>query len=220
MKDLSVDPSIDPTIPDKAEFVAGGKHAGLEEDLDGLAKGLTGTPEKQRSTFFDRILALAKRRDLRFADVHSLALTRHPELRSNETLEPMPFAPGLLTRTETAQKLREQDQLLKEIERKKQQKVSSAMGRLMAKVEAIQAGDHSIAFVDAWNAVLQENPSLQDYGDVSQVKPPVAQPKRPQVVMPRPAKAPLPDVVYGEDPPLNLPPGTVLVYAVDDGRES
>jgi hypothetical protein len=167
---------LDPTIPNKAEFVAGGKHAGLEDDLDNLVRGLTGAPEKQRGQFHDRILALAKKRDLLFADVHSLALARHPEWRQSETLFPTPFLPGLMTRTERAQGEREMDQ--KRQEQKRQEVASSVV---MTRVAAILASDPSRLFGDVHEQVMTELPSLRNYGDVSspaKVNPPLPTLKR------------------------------------------
>jgi hypothetical protein len=170
--------------------VAGGKHAGLEDDLDNLIKGLTGTPEQQRAKFYERILALANKRDLFFGVVQDMALTRHPEWRSNETLSPAQFAPQLKTRTETAQAQREADQ-----KRQEQEKQEVASSVVMARVSAIRASDSSIDFEAAWSKAMLEMPSLQDYGDISGVKvnppastlkpaapPPVTRPQAPVIV--------------------------------------
>jgi hypothetical protein len=140
---------IDPTIPNKDHFVAGGKHAGLEDDLDALGKGLRGPPEKQRATFFERILALAKKRDLLFRDVHSLALGRHPEWLRGETLHPRQYAAKLPTRTERRQAEAELEKLTQEEDQKK----ISAHADRMAQIERIKATGKT--FAEAWDATLE-----------------------------------------------------------------
>lgn len=125
--------SADPTIPNKAEYVAGGKRAGLDLELDDLAKGLTGTPENRRATFHDRMVALAKRRDLFFGDIWSLAMARHPEWNESEDLNPRQFAAKLPTRTE-----REENE------------------KRLAKIKHLQASDPSLTFASAWEQTSPE----------------------------------------------------------------
>jgi hypothetical protein len=161
---------LDDTIPDKSEFVAGGKWADLDDDLDNLVEGLTGTPERQRGQLHDRILALAKKHDLPFGDVHGLARRRHPERMKSETLEPTPFAPKLKTLTEQKEAEVEHQKAIKEAERKKAEK-------RMAAVRAMQGEDPEATFASCWEAT--ETEELRP----ATVKKPVA--TQPELVMGR-----------------------------------
>jgi hypothetical protein len=149
MKDLSIDPSIDPTIPDRDEFIAGGKWAGLEDDLDDLIKGIYGSPAKQRATFYDRTQALADKRDLPFGTIHDMALLRHPEMRSNEDLNPTPFVPKLKTLTEQREAEVEHQQAVEDAEKKK-------AAKRMARVRAALDLDAELTFGSAWEATETE----------------------------------------------------------------
>jgi hypothetical protein len=180
----------------------------LRDGLDAIVQGLgTGTPEQKQFKLYTRVQALAKAEDLDFDQCWNLLRSRHPEIMQDEDLTPHPFAPRLMRRADVRQAEIEQDRQLKEIERKKQQASATdpVHQRRMVRIQAMQDRDPELLFASAWEATETEEL-------------PVERPKRPQVVVPRPAKAPLPDVIYGEDPPLHLPPGVVLIHAIDDGR--
>jgi hypothetical protein len=149
MKIYSYNNLLDPTIPDRDEFIAGGRWDGLADDLDALADGLTGTTEEQRGQFYDKILALAQERDLPFRDVHEMARLRHPEWMESETLEPTPFVPKLKTLTEQREAEAEHQKAIKEAERKKAEK-------RMGTIRAMQDQDPELTFVSAWEAIEAE----------------------------------------------------------------
>jgi hypothetical protein len=206
-----LDPTIDPTIPNKAHFVAGGKHAGLKEDLDDLTKGLSGSPENQRKKFFERILALAKKRDLLFGDVHGLALARHPEWNKDEVLTPTEFAPKLPTRTERDKAQAEADKKRAQIEQEKQQKALQAStgvdliegfarqahANRMVRIQRIQATTGK-SFADAWDETEPGKLTLEQAEKLDSPRTATLEPK----------------TVQADD---RLPPGTYLNHGADVG---
>jgi hypothetical protein len=197
----------DPTVPDRDEFIAGGKWAGLDHDLDDIAKGLSsGTPEAQRAKFYARILALSKKHDLHFHDIWSRAMSRHPELNESEDLNPTEYAPKLQTRTAER---KAQAALEKKLAKNPQK--ATAMGLIegfehlahenrLAKIKELQASDPELTFAAAWDQTET----------IVEIPLPVA---RPQTVQPLPVARP--ETVQAEE--LDLPPGVYLVHGRDAG---
>jgi hypothetical protein len=190
--------TTDPTAPASAEehFNINGD---LEEAVERIIDGLTGTATQKQQKLHARLLALGKRFDITFADAHSLVMGKHPELRQDEDLRVTAYVPQLKTISQTKQAQREMDQ--KRAEQEKQEVASSVV---MTRVAAILASDSSKSFGDAYNEVMTALPSLQNYGDITpptvttlKLNPPrpVAQP---QMVM---AKEDMPGVilVHGSD---------------------